>query len=162
MGSPLAIGGGRSATPIQQTRVSFFFDAPAPGAVDTLLTLVSIRDGVAGPGATSHGATAGTILRLSTIILAVRATAAFGPANGILYFRQNPAGATVIGSQAEFVLVVEPNANGSIGVGNTFAAYLPPEYEFQGAETFGVSFVSALGIVTNIINVAIIGSERPA
>jgi len=138
-----------------------FGPAATPAAVDTLLTLVTFRDGVPDPGATSIPVTAGRILRIRTVVFSMRTTLNGSPACGVMSLRTNPAGATVLASPALIVFELEPANNVAVTVGNTRLINLPASFQFQGAQTIGVSAVGCLGFVTNITNISLIGDELP-
>lgn len=147
---------------VQPVQVVILFSAAMPAAVDTLLTMIAIRDGVPGPGATSFGVTAGTILRIRTVVFSMRTTAAFSPAGGNMTLRTNPVGATVLASQALFNLHCFPSTSGASTIGNSGKVEsLPPSFMFRGTQTIGVSAVGDQGIVANVVNISLIGDELP-
>lgn len=133
-----------------------------PGAVDTLLSMVAIRDGVPAAAATSFGVTAGMILRIRTVVFTMRTTAAFSPSGGGMTLRTNPVGATVLGSQVLLALQILPSTAGAFTVGNSAKVEsLPPSFQFRGTQTIGVSAVGDQGIVTNVVTLSLIGDELP-
>ena len=138
-----------------RARVSITFLAVAPAVADTLLSLVKVTNGVAAAGAVSIGVASGKILRINTITFSIKANAA-AAAFGTLSLRQNPAGATVIGSTVECRVDVW-NTGATIGASDKVEIVFPDGIEFSGAQTLGVS-LSAQAI-TNIISISINGFE---
>lgn len=138
-----------------RARVSVTFQAVAPATADTLLSLVKVTNGVAAAGATSIGVTAGKTLRISSITLSIKANAA-AAAFATLTFRQNPTGATVIGSVSECRVDVG-NTAAVIGAADKVEVVFPDGMEFSGTQTFGCSL--AAQAITNIISISINGFE---
>jgi len=140
---------------LRVNRINVGFYAVAPAVADTLLSLVKTTNGVAAAGATSISAAGGTVLRVNTIIFNVRANAA-AAANAIFTIRQNPSGATVIGSPTELRISLGLTA---ATIGSSLNAIIPYDegWEITGAQTFGIS-LSAQAI-TNIISISMQGYE---
>lgn len=138
-----------------RARVSVTFQASAPAVADTLLSLVKVTNGAAAAGATSIGVAAGKILRITSITLSIKANAA-AAAFATLTFRQNPAGATVIGSVSECRMDVG-NTAAVAGAADKVEVIFPDGMEFSGAQTFGCSL--AAQAITNIISISINGFE---
>lgn len=138
-----------------RVRVTIGFYAVAPAVADTLLSMVKITNGVAAGGATSIGVTANKTLRITSITFSLRAGAA-AVAFGTMTLRQNPAGATVIGSQTELRMDLG-NTAATIGAADKVEAVFPDGVEFSGTQTLGVSL--AVQAVTNIISITITGFE---
>ncbi len=141
-----------------RTRFECLFNAAAPATAETLLTVIPVRDGVAGGGVTSVAVTAGKTLRLISIEFGLAANAA-AAAFGTLRLRSNPSGATVIGSQ----LVGEwpvGNTEAAVGGARSIVVPLHDGLEFSGANTLGCSLSAQA--VTNIISIALRGFEYTA
>lgn len=138
-----------------RTRVSILFQGTAPATADTLLTLVPIRDGVAGGGVTSVGVTAGRKLRLTSVEFSLTANAA-AAAFGTMTLRQNPSGATVIGSQSEGAWSVG-NTENVAGAARAIVVPFAHTVEFGGAQSLGVSLSAQA--TTNIISICLRGYE---
>ena len=138
-----------------RARVSITFMAVAPAVADTLLSLVKVTNGTAAAGATSIGVTAGKTLRITSITFSIKANAA-AAAFATLTFRQNPAGATVIGSTPETRIDVG-NTAATIGAADKVEAIFPDGMEFSGTQTLGISL--AAQAITNIISISINGFE---
>jgi hypothetical protein len=155
------IGNGRFGTPptkdgrAYRDRVAITFQSTATATADTLLSLVKTTNGVAAGGATSIGVATGKTLRLTNLVFGLAANAA-AAAFGVLTFRQNPTGATLIGSPSEWRFPVGLTA---ATVGSTVSTNFnfPEGYEFSGVQTFGLSLSAQA--TTNIISVALIGYE---
>ena len=138
-----------------RARVSITFMAVAPAVADTLLTLVKATNGVAAAGATSIGVAAGKTLRITSITFSIKANAA-AAAFATLTFRQNPVGATAIGSVAEYRVDVG-NTAATIGAADKVVVEFPDGMEFSGAQTLGISL--AAQAITNIISISLNGFE---
>ena len=138
-----------------RARVAITFFAVAPAVADTLLTLVKVTAGVAAAGAVSIGVTAGKILRITSITFSIKSAAA-AAAFATLTLRQNPVGATAIGSVAELRLDVG-NTGATIGAADKIEAILPEGIEFSGTQTLGVSL--AAQAITNIMSISLNGFE---
>ena len=138
-----------------RARVSITFMAVAPAVADTLLSLVKVTNGVAAAGATSIGVAAGKTLSISSITFSIKANAA-AAAFATLTFRQNPAGATAIGSIAECRVDVG-NTAATIGASDKVEVLFPDGMEFSGTQTLGISL--AAQATTNIISISINGFE---
>ena len=145
----------QSLTDAGRVRVSIIFQAVAPATADTLLSLVKVSDGVAAGASTSIAVTAGKRLRLTAIVLSVRAGAA-AAAFATLTLRQNPVGATVLASQSE-IRVDVGNTAAAIGASVQIVVPLPDGYEYSGTQTLGVSL--AAQAITNIVSIALVGFE---
>jgi hypothetical protein len=129
--------------------------ATVPGTSDTLATLVKITNGVAAGGATSIAVASGKVLRLQSVELTMRNSAA-SQGRVTLTLRSNPAGATVLGSQSLGQWEVCSTAN-VVGQSETIVVALPEGYEFSGAMTLGLSFASTVG--TEITSAILRGYE---
>jgi len=139
-----------------RVRFSAVFQAVAPAVADTLLSLVAVRDGVAAAGATSLGVTASKTLRLSTLEFSLTANAA-AAAFGTCTLRQNPSGATLIGSQSEGAWSVG-NTEAVAGAARAIVVPLGDDgLELTGSMTFGISLSAQA--VTNIISITARGYE---
>ncbi len=138
-----------------RSRVTIGFYAVAPAVADTLLSLVKVTAGVAAVGATSIAVASGKTLRITSITFSLRAGAA-AVAFGTMTLRQNPTGATVIGSQTELRMDLG-NTAATIGAADKFEAVFPDGMEFSGTQTLGVSL--AAQAVTNTISITISGFE---
>src|SRR3989442_11250274 len=127
-----------------RTRVEILFPSgTVPGTSDTLATVVPVRDGVAGSGVTSVAVTAGKTLRITSIELTMRNSAA-SQGRVTLNVRSNPSGATVIGSQT--LGTFEASSTGAIvGQTETVTVPIPEGLEPSGANTLGFSFASTVG-----------------
>ena len=138
-----------------RARVSITFMAVAPAVADTLLSLVKVTNGVAAAGATSISIATGKTLRINSITFSIKANAA-AAAFATLTFRQNPAGATAIGSIAECRVDVG-NTAATIGASDKVEVLFPDGMEFSGTQTLGISL--AAQATTNIISISINGFE---
>lgn len=138
-----------------RTRLAIIFQGTAPATADTLLTLVRVADGVAGAGTTTVAITAGKKLRITGIVLGVKAGAATA-AYATLNLRVNPSGAAVIGSQSE--LRLDCGVTGA-AIGSAISTTLPlgDGIEFTGAQQIGVSLSAQA--TTNVISVTLLGYE---
>lgn len=138
-----------------QTRVAIVFQGAAPATVDTLLSLVKSIAGVAAGGATSIGVTAGKTLLITEVIVALTAGAA-AAAFGVVTLRQNPAGATVLGSGSELQIPVGATS-ATVGDSRTVSVPIEGGMKFFGANTLGVSLSAQA--VTNIVSISLLGYE---
>ena len=136
-------------------RVVIKFEAVAPGTADTLLTLVKQVGGVDGAGTTSVGVTTNKVLRITGGHVSIKSNAA-ASAFMTMTLRQNPTGATVLGSSSW----------GRHDSGLTAAAVnsalterlnFGEGQEFSGAQTLGISLSAQA--VTNIISIVLYGYE---
>lgn len=139
-----------------RTRVVIKFEAVAPATADTLLSLVKQTGGVDAGGATSIGVTVNKVLRIHGVSFSLKANAA-AAAFGTLTLRQNPAGATVIGSPSWGRFDVG-NTEAVAGAARTYYADVE-EHEFSGAATLGASLSAQA--VTNVVSIALYGFEYP-
>lgn len=138
-----------------RSRVTISFQAVAPATADTLLSMVKTTNGVAAAGATSIGVAAGKTLRITAITFSIKANAA-AVAFATMTLRQNPAGATVIGSASELRLDVG-NTAATIGAADSQTIAIPDGMEFSGTQTLGVSL--AAQATTNIVSIILTGFE---
>lgn len=138
-----------------RTRVVIKFEAVAPATADTLLSLVKQTAGVDAVGATSLGVTANKVLRITGGQFSVKSNAAAG-AFGTITLRQNPSGATVIGSPSWGRFDVEITTAVANDASWVFFNFSEAQ-EFSGANTIGAS-LSAQAI-TNIISLVLHGYE---
>ena len=136
-------------------RVVIKFEAVAPATADTLLTLVKQIAGSDAGGATSIGVTANKVLRITGGHVVVKANAA-AAAFGTITLRQNPSGATVLGSLSW----------GRYDTGITAAVVSDARsvrfdftegQEFSGTQTLGISLSAQA--TTNIVSIALHGYE---
>ena len=141
----------------QKARVVIKFEAVAPAVADTLLSIVKQTAGVDAGGATSIGATTNRVLRITGYTISCKSNAA-AAAFCTLTLRQNPSGATVIGSPSW----------GRMDIGNTAAVvsdaksathYFGEAQDFSGANTLGMSLASSA--ITNIMSIELYGFEFP-
>lgn len=139
-----------------RARVSIVFQAVAPATADTLLDLVKSVAGVAAASATSIGVTATKTLIITDIIFSIKAGAA-AAAFATLTLRQNPAGATVIGSPSELRVDVG-NTAAVVGAADQVSIPIPGGMAFKGAQTLGISL--AAQAVTNIVSITLLGYEQ--
>lgn len=131
------------------------FQAAAPATADTLLSLVKNTDGVDAGGATSIGVTNGKTLRLTGLVISLKAGAA-AAAFGSFNLRSNPSGATVIGSPS--LLRVELGLTAAtVGSAVQSTVPLPDGMEFSGTKTLGVSWTAQA--TTNVLSIQLIGYE---
>ena len=140
---------------IRNSRVTITFMAVAPAVADTLLSLVKSKNGVAAAGATSIKASAGYVLRITNVIFGLRAGAA-AAANAVLTLRQNPSGATVIGSNIEMRMNLG-NTAASIGSALNADVGIEDGLEITGNQSIGISL--AAQAVTNVISITLLGYE---
>lgn len=138
-----------------RTRVSIVFQGVAPAVADTLLSLVKISNGAAAAAAVSVPVSAGKTLRIIAATLSIKSAAA-AVAFATMTFRQNPAGATVIGSVSEFRIDVG-NTAATIGASDKVEIVLPDGMEFSGTQTLGISL--AAQAISNIISISLNGFE---
>jgi hypothetical protein len=137
-------------------RVAIVFQAVAPATADTLLTLTKYTEGVAGTPATSIGVATGKRMRICSVTFSLKANAA-AAAFGTLTVRQNPTGATVIGSASEMRVDVG-NTEAVAGAARSVTVPFPDgSMEFTGAATLGASL--AAQAVTNIVSISFNGYE---
>ena len=139
----------------RRNRVEILFQAVAPATADTLLSMVKVTDGVAAGGATSIAVAAGKILRITGYEFSVQAGAA-AAAFATLTLRQNPAGATLIGSQS-FGRIDLGNTEAVVGAARAIQVPVPDGIEFEGANTLGCSL--AAQAITNVISITLRGYE---
>lgn len=138
-----------------RTRVVIKFEAVAPAVADTLLSLVKQTAGVDAAGSTSTGATTNKVLRITGGQLSCKSNAA-AAAFASLTLRQNPAGATVIGSPSwgrfdtEITTAVISDARW------VFFNFSDAQ-EFSGTQTLGASL--AASAITNIMSIVLYGYE---
>ena len=138
-----------------RTRVVIKFEAVAPATADTLLSLVKQTAGVDAAGATSIGVTANKVLRITGGRVSCKSNAA-AIAFSTLTLRQNPAGATAIGSPSWGRYDTENTA--AVANDSRFAFFTFDEaQEFSGVQTLGAS-LSAQAI-TNIMSIVLYGYE---
>jgi hypothetical protein len=140
---------------LRRTNFVLLFNAVAPATAETLLTTVPVRDGVAGTPGTSHGVTAGSTLRITSVEFGLAANAA-ASAFGTLRLRSNPAGATLIGSQIVGEWPVG-NTEAVAGAARSIVVPVTDGLEFSGAMTIGLSLSAQA--VTNIVSIALRGYE---
>ena len=138
-----------------KTRVVIKFEAVAPATADTLMSLVKQTAGVAAAGATSIGVTTNKVLRITGGQFSVKSNAA-AIAFGTLTLRENPSGATVIGSPSWGRFDTENTAAVANDARWVFFNFTEA-VEFSGANTIGAS-LSAQAI-TNIISLVLYGYE---
>lgn len=138
-----------------RNRIEILFQSTATATSDTLLSLVKVTDGIAAGGATSIAVAAGKTLVLTGCEFSVQAQAA-AAAFATLTLRQNPSGATVIGSQSwgRFDL---GNTENVAGAARAIQIPWPDGVEFSGAMTLGASL--AAQATTNVISVCLRGYE---
>ncbi len=140
----------------QKNRVAIVFQAVAPATADTLLTVTKYTDGVAGTPGTSIGVATGKRLRITSVNFSLKANAA-AAAFGTMTLRQNPSGATVLGSASELRLDVG-NTEAVAGAARAMSVTLPDGgMEYSGANTVGISL--AAQAVTNIVSISLNGYE---
>lgn len=138
-----------------RTRVVIKFESTATATADTLLSLIKQIAGVDAGGATSIGVTTNKVLRITGGQFSCKAGAA-AAAFASLTLRQNPAGATVIGSPSwgrfdtEITTAVISDAKW------VFFNFSEAQ-EFSGAQTLGASL--AAQATTNIISLVLYGYE---
>jgi len=99
--------------------------------------------------------TGGKTLRIDEITFSLRAGAATA-AFGTISLRQNPSGATVIGSQSELRVDVG-NTEAVIGAARSVTVPIQNGLEFSGTQTLGISL--AAQAITNIISITLSGFE---
>lgn len=138
-----------------RTRVVIKFEAVAPGTADTLLTLVKQTAGVDAAGTTSVGVPTNKVLRITGGQLSCKSNAA-AAAFATLVLRQNPAGATVIGSPSWGRFDV-PITAAVVGSADFVFFNFSDAQEFSGAQTLGASLSASA--ITNIMSLVLYGYE---
>lgn len=138
-----------------RVRVIIKFEAVAPATADTLLTLVKQVNGVDAAGATSIGVTANKALRITGGHIVLKTNAA-AQAFGTMTLRQNPTGATVLGS-ASWSRVDTGLTTAVINDAKAVHLSFAEGQEFTGIQTLGISLSAQA--VTNIVSIALHGYE---
>lgn len=141
----------------QRTRVSMTYTSSAPVVADTLLSMSLNKAGTV-TSVTTVPVTSGKILRITSIIVALRATAATLP-YGLLTVRINDTGAALIGSPPVSYVGVSGNA-AVIGNTGVTSASIEDGLEVSGTQQIGFSFSN--NVTTNVANISILGYEYSA
>lgn len=124
-------------------------------AVEAVLNMVALRDGVAAAGATTFAVTAAKRLRLTHIVVGFISTAA-AVVSVRAALRINPAGAAIVTSPI-IVPIAIPSAPAVIQQGGFAAVPLPDGFEFSGAHQFALSHIGS--VATYTLWAALIGFE---
>lgn len=122
---------------------------------EALMTLTPVRDGVNGTGATSLTVTSGKRLRITGILVTVRASAAVA-SWAAFTLRVNPSAAVTATSPVVAQVEVGTPAQ-VIGSTASIAFDVPDGIEFSGTMQFGVSHVAAA--TTVLETVTLVGFE---
>lgn len=124
-------------------------------AVEAVLSMVAVRDGVAVAGATTFAVTAGKKLRITHCIVGFISTAAAVVSVRAL-LRINPTGAAIVTSPIIFPIPL-PSAPAVIQQGNIWSVELPESFEFSGTHQFALSHIGS--VATYTLWAALIGYE---
>jgi hypothetical protein len=123
---------------------------------EALLSVVPVRDGVAGSAATTITVTSGKRFRVQAIVASVRSSAAT-VLSGRVALRMNPSGAATASSPILAILSMTQQAAALAEAGDTCALAIPDGLEFSGTMQFGLSQVcSGTG---GVVYASIIGFE---
>lgn len=129
--------------------------ATAGVVAEALMTLTPVRDGVAGAGVTTLPVTSGKALRLSALVVTVRASAAVA-SWARFSLRMNPSGAVT--ATSPIIAQVEVGTPAQvIGATQTVPWDVPDGIEFTGAMQFGISHIAAA--TTVLETVSLVGFE---
>lgn len=139
-----------------RTLFSANYNATAPPTTDALLTTLVVNKGATNTtGQTSIAVTSGKVLRITSIIVGVRATVGTLP-YGLLTLRVNHSGAATLTSAAFYQVAVSGTA-AVIGNTGVTAASIEDGLELSGTMQFGLSFSGNLA--TNVVSASVLGYE---
>jgi hypothetical protein len=123
---------------------------------EALLSMVPVRAGVAGAGATSIQATSGKTLRLTAIVFGTRSTSA-AVISGRCALRMNPSGAVTASSPILAIASTTQQAAALAEAGDTCVVPLPDGIEISGTQQVGLSQVCSA--TTGVVYATLIGFE---
>jgi hypothetical protein len=123
---------------------------------EALLSMVPVRAGVAGAGATSISVTSGKTLRLTAIIFSTRSTSA-AVLSGRCALRMNPSGAVTASSPILAIASTTQQAAALAEAGDTCVVPLPDGIEISGTQQVGLSQVCSA--TTGVVYATLIGFE---
>lgn len=143
-------------TDSNRTFISLNYNSAAPPTTDALLTTLVLQRGATNTtGQTSVAVTSGKVLRLTSVVVGVRATVATLP-YGLLTLRVNFTGAAVLASPAVYQVAVSGTA-AAIGNTGVTVASIEDGLELSGTQQLGLSFSGNLA--SNVVSASLIGYE---
>lgn len=141
--------------PPARTPVFLHFQSTAPVVAETLVSVVKNTAYVAAAGATTIAPASGKVLRIISLALSIRATAATTPWAS-MHLRVNPTGAAVIGSPS----IGQYQCGGTAAViGNTASIIVPfaDGIEISGTRQLGITLAN--NVTTNVASIILTGYE---
>lgn len=124
--------------------------------VEAMLSMVPTRAGVVAAAATSIKATAGKTLRITSVLLSGRSTAA-AVFSARAALRINPAGAVIATSPILGILAITQQAAALAEAGDTCPLIIPDGLEISGNQEIGLSQVC--NVTTGVLYATILGFE---
>jgi len=124
--------------------------------VEALLSMVTVRDGVAAAGATTVAVTASKRFRITGMVCSVRSTGA-AVLSGRVALRMNPAGAVAATSPIIAIASMTQQAGAVAEGGDTCVITFPDGIEFSGTMQFGLT--QACSAITGVVYASLIGFE---
>lgn len=138
-----------------RTNVTLNYTATAPVVADTLLTLALNRGGAAS-SVNTVPVTAGKTLRVTAVMVNLRATAGTLPF-GLATLRVNYSGAAVLASPVALYVAVSGNAAVAGNTGTTTFTMGDGVLDLTGTAQLGVSFSN--NVTSNVANISVVGYE---
>jgi hypothetical protein len=124
-------------------------------AAEALLSMVPLRDGVAGGAATTFAVTAAKRMRLTHVIIGFVSTAA-AVVSVRCALRTNPGGAAIVTSPIVFIIPV-PSGAALAQAGGVWSVEIPDGIEFSGTQQWAITHIGS--VATYTLWVSIIGFE---